>query len=430
MRRRWRLHARRGMGWPRIARMETNVAGEDQFGLYRQGPTQRPIRFLQVGVDFRNNSTPLINPHEVTVMSIRDWTESEIQALKAQEAKDLAIEFLHALEEKERGPISPGEVQLRELEYELKLKQAEAEDAKLQRSHIERMQELELQLEQERSKTTAARSQADQVRQELQDLAERVRASEESLAVSLERSTREHRLALERLEQEFESRREQLENEQAELTERRDALVDQIQDLTQLNLAATELSEIREAIHTQQSALAGQRQEIDEELGTLEFRRKKVKSENQQQQELELAKIRHEHEKKVLQLERETADRILEGLKLVAIDASELDDMRKQIADLRASLEHQTALDESEARQRFCREYNITGTEPVDVTSLHYELKAASSQATQMNKRIQQLEAELSASREHIQGEPQRIAAAVETARTPIQNIVEPASKR
>ena len=35
-------------------------------------------------------------------MTSNDWTETDIQALKAQEAKDLAIEFLHELEQQSR----------------------------------------------------------------------------------------------------------------------------------------------------------------------------------------------------------------------------------------------------------------------------------------------------------------------------------------
>ena len=56
------------------------------------------------------------------------WTESDIQGLKAQEAKDLAVEFLRLVEAKEQGLISPGEVKLKELEFALQLRQAEADD--------------------------------------------------------------------------------------------------------------------------------------------------------------------------------------------------------------------------------------------------------------------------------------------------------------
>jgi hypothetical protein len=88
------------------------------------------------------------------------WTENEIQGLKSQEAKDLAIELLQQLQEKECGPISPGEVQLQELQYELKLKEAEAEDTRLQEAHqlqVKQLQrEQDLQLAQRRNPTDAS----------------------------------------------------------------------------------------------------------------------------------------------------------------------------------------------------------------------------------------------------------------------------------
>lgn len=37
-------------------------------------------------------------------------SEAEIQSLKAQEAKDLAVQLLHELQAKDEGFISPGEV--------------------------------------------------------------------------------------------------------------------------------------------------------------------------------------------------------------------------------------------------------------------------------------------------------------------------------
>ena len=88
------------------------------------------------------------------------WTENEIQGLKSQEAKDLALELLQQLQEKECGPISPGEVQLQELQYELKLKEAEAEDTRLQEAHQlqvkQPQREQDLQLAQRRNPTDAS----------------------------------------------------------------------------------------------------------------------------------------------------------------------------------------------------------------------------------------------------------------------------------
>ena len=82
-----------------------------------------------------------------------NWTESEIQGLNAQEAKDLAIEFLQKLEAKEKGLISPAEVQMKELEFELRLREAEIEDRRRRETHERHIKELELQIEQEKTRS-------------------------------------------------------------------------------------------------------------------------------------------------------------------------------------------------------------------------------------------------------------------------------------
>ncbi|MDM4017549.1 hypothetical protein [Roseiconus lacunae] len=363
-------------------------------------------------------------------MSYQDWTETDIQSLKAQEAKDLAVELLHALDTKEQGPISPGEVQMLELEFELKLRQAEKEDAQQQREHERELRQLELELEKYRAQTAESNSAADAVRQELKDVVDRIRSSEESLAINLERSTREHRLKLERLEHEFGEQREQLQGEVEQLTARRDELVEQIQRLTDIEVNVEALAEVEATIASKQATFDQQTQQLDDEVAALHFQRTKRVKEVEQTQELELARLKHEYNKHVLLLERETADRILEGLGLSAIEQGRLDSMQAELDALRAKGDQAVEVAESEARERFRREFNISGSEPFDVTALQYRQQAAADQVTRLERRIEQLETEVTEARQHIQGEPQRIATAVEAARTPIQNIVEPASKR
>lgn len=246
-------------------------------------------------------------------MSSDQWTEGQIQALKAQEAKDLAIEFLDQLRNKEQGPISPGEVQLRELEFDLKVKQADIEDAKLRRSHELKVRELELQIEKEKARSAESLSHADHVRDELQALIDRVRASEESLSLSLERATREHRIQLERLAEEAAQRKADLESELQSLGQQRDDLTVQIHQLTDLQVSATNLAELRDTIAARQAELHQQQQRLEEELANIEFTKKKQLSEIRQSQELELARLKHEHEKQVLRLDREAAEKILNG---------------------------------------------------------------------------------------------------------------------
>ena len=131
------------------------------------------------------------------------WTEAEIQALKAQEAKDLAVEFFQMLEAKEKGPISPGEVQLKELDFNLRLREAEIEDRRRHELHEKRIKELELQIQQEKTRAAEAEEMANQVRQSHARVIERVAEATESLSTQLECATRTHNLKLEQLASSF-----------------------------------------------------------------------------------------------------------------------------------------------------------------------------------------------------------------------------------
>ena len=105
-------------------------------------------------------------------------TTHEINALRAQEAKDLAIELQEQLQARESAPITAGEVQLRELEYELKLKEAEAEDAREQERHDQRIKELELQIQKERARQAEASARSAKVREEQAELVGKVDSAE------------------------------------------------------------------------------------------------------------------------------------------------------------------------------------------------------------------------------------------------------------
>lgn len=363
-------------------------------------------------------------------MSFDDWTEHQIQSLKAQEAKDLAIEFLELLKSKEQGPISPGEVQLRELECDLKVRQAEVEDEKLRRSHELQIRDLELQIEKEKAKAAESHSHASAVREELQALVDRVRNSEESLSLSLERATREHRLQLEQLAEQTAQRRTELESEQQSLERDRDSLMAQIHELTELHISASNLAEVRDAIADRHADLHQQQQRLEEQLANLEFTTKKQLSEIKQSQDLELARLKHEHEMQMLHLDREAAEKILDGLQLVAVSQTQRDSEQQELESLRDQVKRQVETNGEVYREQFRREYNITKDEPLDVTALYYQYQAAQKEIERLSHEIEKLESALNKARQHIEGEPQRIAAAVEAARTPIHNIVEPANKR
>ena len=118
-------------------------------------------------------------------------SEAEVQGLKSQEAKDLAIKLLQKLNTKTSAPISAGEVQLKELQYELKLKESEAEDNRIREAHEKQIKELELQIEAEKAKQAEAENRADAVREEHAQLVEQVQHARDSLSIQLEQATRE-----------------------------------------------------------------------------------------------------------------------------------------------------------------------------------------------------------------------------------------------
>ena len=83
-----------------------------------------------------------------------------------------------------------------------------------------------------------------------------------------------------------------------------------------------------------------------------------------------------------------------------------------------------------DARDEFRREFNITRADTVDVTELFYREQASRSEVERLRMQIDKLDAEIRRMREHIEQEPQRIATAVEAAKTQVQNYIEQGGKR
>jgi hypothetical protein len=358
------------------------------------------------------------------------WTESEIQGLKAQEAKDLAIELLEKLEAKEQGLISPGEVQLKELEFELRLREAENEDRRRREAHEMRVKELELQIEQENSRSAEAESRANQVRAEHARVIERVTAASESLSTQLERATREHNLKVERLTSDFTAKQEELSRQLSNLEQTRDALREEIATLTDLRGEALEIGRLREEIDRRKKETRREHEEIEEQVAAAEFETTKRIREAQRKQELELARLDAQHQKDVLRQNRQAAESILESLEMVAVDKSEWERINQQTETDRIRNDDELRQNRAEARDEFRREFNITRDESLDVTDLFYREQAARSEVEQLRGQADKLDAEVRRMRQHIEQEPQRIAAAVEAAKTSVQNFIEQGGKR
>ena len=197
-----------------------------------------------------------------------------------------------------------------------------------------------------------------------------------------------------------------------------------------MQVSAEDLSELREAIQQSRGEFEQQRRSLEEELSTLEFEKTKRLTETRRSQELDLAKLQSEHEKEVLRLDRDAAEKILAGLDLRAVASTRWEELESELTAARDKMSTQATVDEARIREELRHEYNITTEQPLDVTDLFYQHRAISKELEDYRDRLEKCEAEMSRARKHIECEPQRIATAVEAARTQIQNIVEPAGKR
>lgn len=358
------------------------------------------------------------------------WTENEIQGLKSQEAKDLAIELLQQLQEKECGPISPGEVQLQELQYELKLKEAEAEDTRLQEAHQLQVKQLELQIEQEKAHVAEAESRAETVRAEHAALLDRVGTAEQSLSVQLERARREHNLRVEQLQTEYQSQQGQLKDDIEEQQQQKSQLLDDIAALTDIQESAEEVGRLREEIESRKKTSQQQLQQLDQQFESAEYEKSNRIKQLQREQDLQLAQLEAQHQKQLLQENRKTADAILTSLGLVAVESGRWEELQQHQQEAQQLEDSRIAAVRQEAREELKKEYHITQAEVIDVTDLFYGHQAVSREREALQHQVEKLEGEIQRMRQHIEQEPQRIATAVEAAKVHIQNTIEQSGQR
>jgi hypothetical protein len=358
------------------------------------------------------------------------YTESEVQGLKAQEAKDYCVTLMRQLEARAEGPISPGEVQLQELQYELQLKQAEAEDNRQRQAHLERIKELELEIERERAEFAKAEKMAEEVRQQQVQVIQQVAESQEALSVTLDRATREHNVKLQVMQAEHDARREALQTELQELTEQRDSLVEQIGKLADLSTAADDVDRLRAEIEEKRLDALKQQQELDQQIEASVFEKEKELQRIRREHDVDLAELKAEHRKMMLGEDIEATDALLQQIGFARIAPAELERLREQAADNQTQSEQAVQTIREAAIEDFKRQFSISSTEPIDVTDLFYRERALQEENQAHDKQIQKLEAEIARMRTHIENESSRVAQAIEAAKTNIQNTIEPGVKR
>lgn len=358
------------------------------------------------------------------------WTAHEINSLRSQEAKDLAIELQERLLKKEKAPISAGEVQLQELEYELKLKDAESDDARHREQHAERLRELELQIEEEKRKHVEAEERAAVVRQEQAKLAEAVGKAEEALSIKLEKATRENNLKIETLDSDYNEKAKTLTKQREELEEQRNKLREEIASLAQLKDTAEEIKRLREEVESSLAANQRELVRLDEQFKTVEFERTQKINAVKRQQEIEISELETQHRKDVMQSNQQAARDILIKIGMMPVKKSEWEKMKKELDERQKRSEHEADELRTEAREAFLKEFNITTQEPMDVTALFYQKQALNTEAETLRRSVDKLECEIKRMREHIEQEPSRISAAVEAAKVNVSNNIEQGGKR
>lgn len=358
------------------------------------------------------------------------YSESEVQSLKAQEAKDYCLELMRLVTARQEGPISPGEVQLEELRYELEVKEAEAEDNRQREAHLERMKEFELEIEREKAEWAKAQSLADERREQYARVIGQVAQSQEKLSVQLDRATREHNVKLQIMQNEHEARRDALQSELEQLTTRRDALIEEIGKLADLNSAAEDVDRLRSEIEEKRIAAEREQKQLDENIETANFEKEKKLKRIGREQELALAELDAAHRKQLLDAKTETLDAMLKNLGFSKINPIELSQLKTQAAEHRTLAEQEVQAIREAAIADFKRQFNVNTTEPLDVTDLFYREKALQDDNKGFQQHIQKLETEIARMRTHIESESTRVAKAIEAARTSIQNNIESGVKR
>jgi len=355
---------------------------------------------------------------------------NEINALKSQEAKDLAIDLQEQLLAKESAPITPGEVQLRELEYELKLKEAEADDARESERHQERIRELELQIQKEQSRQTEAANRAARIREEQALLAEKVMGAKESLSIQLETATRQNNLKVEKLESDFREKTDVLSKQREELEENRNELREEIAQLADLKSSAEEIKRLRDEIESRQSENQHRLVQLEEEFRTVEFEKLQKTNAIRRQQQVEISELETQHKKNVLQTNQQAARDILVKVGMMPVKKKDWEKMKSELGERQQESEKEILELRAKARDEFLKEFNITFAEPLDVTDLFYKRQALTTEVGTLREAAEKFESEIKRMREHIEKEPSRISAAVEAAKVHVSNNIEQGGKR
>jgi hypothetical protein len=215
-----------------------------------------------------------------------------------------------------------------------------------------------------------------------------------------------------------------------ELEQTRDALRDEISTLTDLRGEALEIGHVREEIERRKKETGREHADVEEQVATAEFEKTKRIRDAERKLELELARLEAQHQKDVLLRNRQAAEAILTAIDMIAVEKKEWDQLNQGLLAEQARSDGEVRKIRAVAQDEFRREFNITRADSIDVTDLFYREQAARSETERLRAQLEKLDAEIRRTHQHIEREPERIAAAIEAAKTPVQNYIEQSGKR
>ena len=169
---------------------------------------------------------------------------------------------------------------------------------------------------------------------------------------------------------------------------------------------------------------------MEEQVASAEFEKTKRIRDAERKLELELARLEAQHQKDVLLRNRQAAEGILAAIDMVAVEKDRWDQLNQGLLAEQARSDSEVQKIRAESRDEFRREFNITRADPIDVTDLYYREQATRTESERLRAQVDKLDAEIRRMHQHIEREPERIAAAVEAAKTPVQNYIEQSGKR
>lgn len=372
--------------------------------------------------------------HIAPLNFIADWinmkyTEAEVQGLKAQDAKNYCIDLMHQMKAKELGPISPGEVQLKELEFELQLKAAETADSRLREEHLERIKTLELKIQEERAAVEQQTRAAEERQAEYASVIQQVADSQEKLSIQLDRATREHAVKIQIMKSEYESTSADLQRKIDSLQSEKDQLLEKISSLAEIEVNAIEIVQLKDKLVEKKSNLIREEKLLDEEIESAVYEKQKALIQIQREQEIELVELKTQHRKSLLDANQDTLNSLLAHLELESIRPNEFEKLKREASENRQLEEQEIHRIEHDAVADFKRKFNINFSETMDMTELFYREKATAEENQTLEATVKKLESDLSRAREHMEKESERVAKAIEAARTHIENKIESGAK-